>query len=270
MLAAVVYDVIPFLFPPARAPLHPDTLARHRAGPVGIRCAARDLRLDAAGRDPLLGLDPDRVTTIGTAADGAVCLGHAAGGGGCDELRRIGIDRPYVLCVSGMDPRKNFHGLAAAYSRMPEALRRSHRLAVACDIRPEARADAVLVANALGIGEALVLTGEVSDETLARSIPALRRSPSPRFTRGSACPSWKPCDAARWSSRPTTRRCQKSSATRGCSRRRPIPRPSCGRSRVLGDPTLAADLCEGRRPGLGILVGDLGGEGPRGAGSVTP
>ena len=170
-LAAVLYDVIPFLFPPDRAPLHPDTRRLPHAARAVARYDALLAISDSTRRDAIryFALDPDRVTTIGTAADEARFASSAPlAAFERDELKALGIDRPYVLCVSGMDPRKNYHGLADAFSRMPEALRRTHQLVVACAVRPEARADAIAVAKSLGIGEALVLTGEVSDATLAR------------------------------------------------------------------------------------------------------
>ena len=170
-LAAVLYDVIPFLFPPDRAPLHPDTLRLPHAARAVARYDALLAISDSTRRDAIrcLTLDPDRVITIGTAADEAR-FGSSAplSASEHDELKALGIDRPYVLCVSGMDPRKNYHGLADAFSRMPETLRRSHQLVVACSVRPEARADALAVAKSFGIGDALALTGEVSDATLER------------------------------------------------------------------------------------------------------
>lgn len=170
-LAAVLHDVIPFLFPPDRAPIHPDTRRLIHAERAVARFDAFLANSESTRKDAIRYwcLDPERVTTIGAAADDArFASSKPLSPDERGDLRKRGIHRPYVLCVSGMDPRKNFYGLADAFARMPDSLRRAHQLVVACEIRPEARADVMSVAKHLGVGDALVLTGEVTDETLER------------------------------------------------------------------------------------------------------
>jgi len=167
-LSAVVYDAIPFLFPPAGTPLHPD-LRRLTHSARALRRFDSLLAISDSTRSDitrLWSLEPSRVTTIGTAADDSR-FGMSGPAPSREMLSQIGIDRPYVFCVGGMDPRKNFHGLAEAFAKLPEALRRSHRLVLACEMRTDARREALDTARTLGISDALVLAGEVSDATLS-------------------------------------------------------------------------------------------------------
>ena len=167
-LAAVVYDAIPFLFPPDGTPIHPD----QRRLPHAARALRRFDALLAISESTrtdivrLWKLNPSRVTAIGTAADEAR-FGLNVPGPSADELAGLGIDGPYVFCVGGMDARKNFHGLAEAFAKLPTTMRRSHRLVLACEMRADARAEAMRTVKRLGIGASLVLAGEVSDATLA-------------------------------------------------------------------------------------------------------
>ncbi len=168
-LVAVLHDVIPFLFPPDLPPLHPDTRRIiHSARAVsrfdGFLANSESTRNDAI---QYLRLDSANVITISAATDDArFSSSLPLNATERDSLRIFGIERPYVLCVSGMDPRKNFHGLAEAFSRMPAELQRTHHLVVACEVNHTARMDALNVAKYFGIKDSLVLTGEVSDATL--------------------------------------------------------------------------------------------------------
>ena len=171
VLAAVLYDAIPFLFPCDRYLLHPDTRRLTHSARAVTRFDALFAISESTRQDVInhFDLDATRVTMIGSATDDSLFANPSPlAPFEREELRELGIDRPYVLCVGGMDPRKNFRGLAEAYSKMPEALQRSHCLVLACDIHKASVSDAMNVAKHFGVSDAIVLTGEVSDRTLER------------------------------------------------------------------------------------------------------
>lgn len=115
-----------------------------------------------------LGIDPGRVVTIGAgtsdwfapAVDPALPVAL---------LRQAlpQITRPFVLSVAAPAPHKNLPGLVRAWARLPDELRRTHQLVVAC--RMDEPSMAVIVAVGLEEGlrdDEVVLTGYVTDEVL--------------------------------------------------------------------------------------------------------
>ncbi|HLL52402.1 MAG TPA: glycosyltransferase, partial [Myxococcaceae bacterium] len=116
----------------------------------------------------LLGLDPEKVTTI-----------HA----GCSDLfqpttrtredllhslrKSLPTLQPdYFFYTGGVDFRKNLEGLIAAYSLLPAELRAERQLVITCKIRPEEAAHFQALATSKGVGDRVLLTGFVPDPTL--------------------------------------------------------------------------------------------------------
>ena len=171
-LVAVIYDLIPFLFPPPGVPIHPHL----RSGPHAVRALGRFDGLlaisESARRDAIRywDVDPSRIATVGTAADASRFRPASGPRTEADRsaLAAMGVTRPFVFFVGGMDSRKNFRGLVEAFSLLPEPLRATHQLVVACRLDAHAQAHARDWAESRGVGGSLVLAGEVSDETLAR------------------------------------------------------------------------------------------------------
>lgn len=141
-LAAVVYDLIPFLFPPPGVPIHPHL----RSGPHAVRALGRFdalLAISESARSDAIrvwDVDPARIATVGTAGDRSRFRPPA--GAMTDAERRalaaIGVTKPYVFFVGGMDPRKNFRGLVEGFAKLPEAVRSTHQLVVACRLNAQA------------------------------------------------------------------------------------------------------------------------------------
>lgn len=170
-LAAVLYDLIPFLAPPPRAPLHPDLrriphAARSLARYDALLAISESTRRDAIA---LMGAEPDRVANVGAASDPSRFAPPPAeiAPDERSRLARLGIAGPFVFCVGGMDDRKNFRGLVDAFALLPEPLRRGHQLVVTCSLSDDARRAAMAYAGSRGVGRSLVLTGQVDDATLA-------------------------------------------------------------------------------------------------------
>ena len=54
-------------------------------------------------------------------------------------LRRYGIIRPFVMYTGGVDHRKNIEALIRAFAKLPALLRRTHQLAIVCDVQRDSR-----------------------------------------------------------------------------------------------------------------------------------
>ena len=167
-LAGVAYDLIPLLF-------H----ERYLATQAARRKYARRLR-QFVGADVILAISeatrhdvirllrrsPSDVVTI---LGGAGHASPAATTGRPDEaatLARLAIDRPFLLCVGGADPRKNVSGALAAYAALPADVRSSHLLVIVCALSPDQAAALTAEADWRGVKGALRLTGFVDDEQL--------------------------------------------------------------------------------------------------------
>jgi glycosyltransferase involved in cell wall biosynthesis len=163
---AVLYDLIPWLFPKQHLDPVPDYkrwYARRLAalGQYDLLLAISEATRADAIR--LLGLAPERVVNISGAADPQFrtlapdALGAAA-------LRRFGIDRPFVLYTGNSDYRKNLGGMLAAFARLPRALRDTHQLVVNQVGNIELF---MLQVAAAGLDkDSVVVTGRVSDDEL--------------------------------------------------------------------------------------------------------
>jgi len=176
VVAAVLYDLIPLRFPDAYLRRWPGaTLARRYHWTLErLRQYDRLLAISDATRQDairLLNVPPERVVTIGAGGDDP---GLAAGTANSEvdadaaRLAALGLSDPFLFAVAATDPRKNLDGLLAAFSRLPPALRTTHRLAVAAGIGPGDPEAATVwqKAGSLGVAAALVLTGKVDDATL--------------------------------------------------------------------------------------------------------
>jgi glycosyltransferase involved in cell wall biosynthesis len=170
VMAAVLYDVVPFLFqeryltwPPAADRLYRG-LERLRRYDVllaiseATRKDAEDL-LDVRGGEGC-------VVNISTASDPAYFTPSLATPESERILRQVGIDRPFVFCVAGLDWRKNLDGLLDGLQRLPQDLRSGHQFVLTFALSEKDRAHVRGLAAARGLEESLVLTGGIPDETL--------------------------------------------------------------------------------------------------------
>jgi len=163
---AVLYDLIPWLFPKQHLDPVPDYrrwYARRLAalGQYDLLLAISEATRDDAIR--LLGLAPERVVNISGAADPqfrtlAPAVLAAA------DLARFGIARPFVLYTGNSDYRKNLGGMLAAFARLPRAVRDAHQLVVNQVGNIELF---MLQVAAAGLPrDSVVVTGRVSDDEL--------------------------------------------------------------------------------------------------------
>ena len=169
-LAAVVYDMIPFLFP--RSEVSDGSLSRHYRVLEDLKRYDALLAIsEATRRDTLrlLGMAGDRVTNISAASDDAFFVPDPSDEPGPSSramLAELGINRPFVLNVGGFDDRKNLWRLIDAFALVPKTLRRRFQLVLTFTVLDSDRDRLLHYARAAGLDDALVVTGEVSDAAL--------------------------------------------------------------------------------------------------------
>lgn len=171
-LVCTVYDFIPERLKVAEVGSPFERLYRLRRHLV----RAADLVFaisEATRRDALelLGLDPDRVVTVGTGASEFFRPPLPSERPAEVIARRISkIDRPFALAVTGVfgiDTRKNTEGLISAFSLLPPDIRRGLQLVVTCQLSANDERRWMRLAREHGLaGEQLVLTGYVPDVVL--------------------------------------------------------------------------------------------------------
>jgi glycosyltransferase involved in cell wall biosynthesis len=169
-LVITLYDLIPLLMP-GRYLREPAAAEGYRARLEILSQADLVLAISERTRADAIehaGVDPTRIVSIGagvstffTPAEGVAQDRSAL------QTTLPRIERPFVLCVSGADDRKNTEALIAAFSRLPRHLRDSHQLVIACELPPQMAAVWRKRAADCGLNRAqLVLTGRTSDAVL--------------------------------------------------------------------------------------------------------
>jgi len=169
-MVAFVHDLIPFLFQDENV-VDP-VLMRHYH--VLETIARYDLFLtnsEATRADCLsvLRLPPDRVKVVGAASSDNLFAPDRDATPSANVRRTLaglGITKPYVLNVGGLDPRKNTWKLIEAFAALPDRLRETHQLVLTFATDDWGRGHVVNHARDFGVADSVVVTGEVSDETL--------------------------------------------------------------------------------------------------------
>jgi glycosyltransferase involved in cell wall biosynthesis len=177
-LAAVVYDLIPLLFPDHYLRRWPGTLFARRYLWTLERLRTYDLLLAISGSTRAdvvrrLNVPAGKVVAVGTGGDDRGTDFSPGAGADADPadvaaVRGLGLDGPFVFSVAAADWRKNLVGLIDAFALLPTGLRATHRLAVAAGMtaEDEPAVEFLRRAEARGVRDALVPTGPVDDPTL--------------------------------------------------------------------------------------------------------
>lgn len=153
--AAIVYDLVPFV-DEGQAQSRAAAIERATIRPALRRAAALPCISDAT-RDDLVRLFPHsaaKATTIPLAADPSFSAKVAAPG-------HPDLDRPYVLAVGTLEPRKNLERLVEAWTQLSPMVRETRRLAL---VGPRGWDDDAILQAAHEAGA--VLLGRVSEEEL--------------------------------------------------------------------------------------------------------
>lgn len=170
-LVATVYDLIPELFA-ARYLSSPGPQKRFAARRRTLESARLLLCLSASTRNDLIRLhsvDPDICHVVGAGASSYFSPADPSDTDDEAVLRHWvpALERPFVLCVSGFEWRKNTETLLEAWAELPRSFRLTRQLVIACALPAEGHMEWTLLARRLGIRpEELVMTGSVSDQVL--------------------------------------------------------------------------------------------------------
>jgi glycosyltransferase involved in cell wall biosynthesis len=168
--AVVAYDLIPlvlrdrYLDPdPAMERWYFGTLAELKRADLLLAISERT-RQDCLTH---LSFPEQRAVTIGAGVDPSFRRIEIPFEEALALRRALGLDRPFLLYVGGIDARKNIEGLIDAFAALPAEVRRRHQLAVVCAASDPDRDRLLRRAAEAGLPPgALVMTGAVSDEVL--------------------------------------------------------------------------------------------------------
>ena len=223
-LVAVVYDLIPLRF--QEQYFHkwpgPEFVGRYLQGLNRLRSYDAVLAISESTRRDLLsllGLSPDQVVTIGTASDGRFFVPDQTEPMPAESralFQALGITRPFVFSMGGVDYRKNLWGLIDAFAMLPADLRRAHQLVLTYGLTGADRERVQQYAEERGVADQLVTTEWLSDRALRILYQRCAAFVFPSTYEGFGLPILEAMHCgARWSPA-TTRRRSRSSATRDC------------------------------------------------------
>lgn len=170
-MVATLYDMIPLIFPEHYLARDPERSA-YSYGLTMVTKATRLLAIsESAKRDAnlYLGFPKDRIDVVSPVADDSF---RPLGDGEIAQLLaslrdRVRLPESFVLTVSHLHHTKNAGVLLEAYARIDPRLRVRFPLVFCCHMGETERAVVQSMADALGIGDDLVVTGQVSDRELA-------------------------------------------------------------------------------------------------------
>lgn len=101
--------------------------------------------------------------------------------------RRFGLDKPYLLNVGAVKPRKNVKGLIAGFAAFKKRWRTPHKLVLAGPSVAET-GDAVTMARCCHISDEVIFTGAVSDHSLVELYNGATALIFPSFYEGFGYP----------------------------------------------------------------------------------
>lgn len=113
-----------------------------------------------------LGIDGSRIINISSAISDMFKPRHIGEAERHMLRSRFGIHGRYVMYSGAMESRKNVDRLLEAFSLLPGDLQARHQLVIAGKVSEPDRERLLRLAQRLGIGERLVLTGYVPDDEL--------------------------------------------------------------------------------------------------------
>jgi glycosyltransferase involved in cell wall biosynthesis len=168
-VAVTLYDLIPCLFPktylsdPAYRQWYQSKLAALQKADLCLTIS-ESTRLDAQKHCQTL---PSKLINISADADPHFRLSKPTPSDTWHLKEKLNIQRPFILCTGGDDPRKGLTSLITAFANLPIAIRLTHQLVIVCKLSPTsaARLHHFAFDNGLQAHE-LVLTGQVTDHEL--------------------------------------------------------------------------------------------------------
>jgi glycosyltransferase involved in cell wall biosynthesis len=168
--AVTLYDLIPMLKPDSYL-IEPAVKRFYLRRAQSLKRADLLLAIsESSRREAIEALDisPERIATIGAGLPESFQKVTGASEGQVDLMARYGLNRPFVLCTGGDEPRKNMEGLIAAFSLLPKEVRTAHQLVIVCKLSEHGRRQLARVASGNGLKrEEVLCPGYIPDEDLS-------------------------------------------------------------------------------------------------------
>lgn len=178
---ATVYDIIPFLFQKRYLP-NKEIKKWYMRIIDFIKSVDRVLAISESVKEDLikyLGIDNKKIDVIYAGIDKRYQqLSDIA-----DEKeirKKYGIDKEFIMCTGGADPRKNMNELIIAYSELPEELKNKYLLAIVCSLHEEGERELRKTAKSHNVSQKVIITNFVPFEHLLKlyNMAALMAFPS--------------------------------------------------------------------------------------------
>jgi glycosyltransferase involved in cell wall biosynthesis len=191
-VVGILLDVIPYRYP-ERYLTDPGALRQSQLRALLVRTFDAMLACSTFSADTsasVLNFERSRIHMVGAAIEPQFALGQ----GSVDQLKRLidkGVDasRGLVVAVTGGDDRKNTAGLIRAFAKLPNQLRTSHQLVIACAAVPVIQKRWRDVANSVGLSESdVIFTDTVTDDEMVALYQTARLSVMPSLEEGFGLP----------------------------------------------------------------------------------
>lgn len=170
-LVVTLYDLIPLVFPEHYLE-DPGRRSRYHARLELVKAADRVLAIsECTRRDAIerLGLDPARVIVVGAGTGPQfVPPGDRDAAAVAAQRCVAGLRGRYVLYTGGIEHRKNLDRLVSCWPLVPAAIRAGRQLVIVCRPNEPDRHHYRTMAEALGVGDEVLLTGYVAEDALVR------------------------------------------------------------------------------------------------------
>ena len=188
-VAAIMYDVIPYRFPD-RYQAEPDARAQAMlraplARTLDVLLAISDFAAATAAVE--LDYPAHRIGVIGAGVEPQFAPLAESRRSRAARVLPSSVDR-YVVAVTGVDERKNTDGLIRAWALLPEAVRDTHHLVVACSHTPDVLAKWQAIATDEGVAERVVFTGALGDDEMVSILQSAGLAVMPSFEEGFGLP----------------------------------------------------------------------------------
>jgi glycosyltransferase involved in cell wall biosynthesis len=167
--AVTFYDLIPLVYPDVYLS-DEEARAWYMAKLENLKRADLLLAISASSRQEaidILRIEPDRVVNVSCASAGWFAERAVTP----DEKKALqqayGLTRPFVMCTSGADARKNNQALIEAFALLPGDVRTRHQLVIVCSMGRAIRDSLAAAAKEAGLAaDELILTGLVPEADL--------------------------------------------------------------------------------------------------------
>lgn len=161
-VAVTLYDLIPLLFSKTYL-ANPLNSKWYRSKLQDLMRADLCLAIsDSAQQDAIkhIRLSPSRLVNISADANPIFRVNKPCSEHEAQLTQRLGLNRSFIMCTAGMDPRKGLSSLIRAFSLLSPTVRQQHQLVVVCEINHSSAARYQEFARREGLlpGE-LILTG---------------------------------------------------------------------------------------------------------------